>query len=123
MCVSLVQGIHPPFKHHLPNKKQFFLLSQTLYPSKYTNPRKDESEWVFDYSKWTEDFVLCIYPCSMLGNDMHNKLIQVWGAGEMKEVAALCPKPFSQISCSEAAFCLVLSFSSETLPRLRWRQL
>lgn len=52
--------------------------------SKYTNPRKDESEWVFDYSKWTEYFVLCIYPYSMLGNDMHNKLIQGWGQGKWK---------------------------------------
>lgn len=54
-----------PFYHHLPNKKQFFFcyhkhsMSYSI-SSKYTSQRKDESEWVFDYSKWTED-VCCAF--------------------------------------------------------------
>lgn len=43
---------------------------------------QDTTEWVLDYSKWTVDLTLCIYLYSMLGNDMHNKLIQGWGKGK-----------------------------------------
>lgn len=39
----------------------------------------------------------------------------------MKKAAALCPNPFSEISCSQAAYGLVLPLSSEDgrMPRLK----